>query len=144
MIHATLRREQHEKVTLGTLIFQGIGEHPPIYTSELPWLDNKNNISCIPPGKYTVVPYSSKKWPNVWQLLDVEGRTVILIHWGNFACNVMLNGKMHETDTEGCILIGFSRNVKIPMVQNSMLCIKYLRNILGKNHFTLTIEDAKC
>lgn len=37
----------------------------------------------IPAGTYDVKSYSSTKHPNVFQLMDVEGRTSILIHPGN-------------------------------------------------------------
>lgn len=65
------------------------------YTYELPWDYNKRSISCIPEGEYEVKPYSSEKFPNVFQVCDVPSRTNILMHIGN-----------DEEDTNGCILVG--------------------------------------
>ena len=64
-------------------------------TLELHWKDNKTFISCILEGNYNVVTRYSKKFGSHFQIQDVENRTYILIHQGNF-----------YTDIEGCILIG--------------------------------------
>jgi hypothetical protein len=68
---------------------------PICVTLERPWLENQPNISCIPKGTYLLKPYSSKKYPNVFQIADVPNRTKILIHVGN-----------KVSQTEGCILPG--------------------------------------
>lgn len=62
---------------------------------ELPWLDNEVRKSCIPPGTYKCVKRWSKKYAQHWHVKDVQGRTLILIHAGNF-----------YTHTLGCILVG--------------------------------------
>jgi hypothetical protein len=49
----------------------------------------------IMPGIYPVVPYNSEDHPNTFQILNVPGRTAILIHSGNF-----------HNDTSGCFLPG--------------------------------------
>lgn len=51
----------------------------------------------IPEGEYQLRPYSSQKHPNAYELVDVPGRTNILIHSGNF-----------HTDTVGCLCPGAS------------------------------------
>lgn len=66
---------------------------------ELPWRNNQVKISCIPTGIYKVVrrydPNVSRfKYPHL-HILEVPGRSWILIHAGNF-----------YTDIEGCILPG--------------------------------------
>ncbi|MBB6459382.1 DUF5675 family protein [Flammeovirga kamogawensis] len=70
-------------------------------TLELPWKENKNRISCIPEGIYKAVfrdfgAYANRAF-HIQQKngKEVEGRTGILIHSGNFF-----------TDTRGCILVG--------------------------------------
>jgi len=65
------------------------------FTLEREWLDNKKNVSCIPAGNYDCKPYSSIKYSSVTQITDVENRTKILIHAGNY-----------YSDIEGCILLG--------------------------------------
>lgn len=69
----------------------------------------KGRAQCIPCGTYKVVLYPSAKFRGMRPiLLDVPGRSGILIHEGNF-----------PKDTTGCILVGrnsskgtlaFSRN----------------------------------
>ena len=53
-------------------------------TLEPDWQNNKTEESCIPKGSYVVKPYSSSKYPNVLEITDVKGRSVILIHAGNY------------------------------------------------------------
>ena len=53
MITAKLIRYYSDlKVTLGILKLNVA--HDPIYTLELPWRENKTNLSCIPLGTYKV------------------------------------------------------------------------------------------
>jgi hypothetical protein len=79
------------------------------YTLELPVRDGLPG-SAIPPGTYPVVLAPSAKFEQVqdsWvqqyaetipHVINIPNRTNILIHWGNDAA-----------DTEGCILVGLSR-----------------------------------
>jgi hypothetical protein len=67
------------------------------YTIELPWLNNQRKVSCIPEGTYNCSAYTSKKYPDCWELQDVPDRDKILIHAGNTI-----------KDTQGCILVGTS------------------------------------
>jgi hypothetical protein len=64
-------------------------------TLELPWLDNAPYISCIPVGIYDVKKRWSPRFGFHFHILDVEGRTWILMHAGNFFKN-----------TKGCTLVG--------------------------------------
>lgn len=64
-------------------------------TLELPWLNNQQQKSCIPAGKYQVVTRFSPKFKNHFHVLDVPGRSYILIYPGNY-----------YTDILGCILVG--------------------------------------
>lgn len=62
------------------------------YTLELPWADNHKLVSRVPAGTYeTVKDQETKRF----RVLDVPGRTGILIHSGN-----------DDHDTKGCILVG--------------------------------------
>ncbi len=63
------------------------------HTIELPWMDNKRNISCIPEGIYEVVPRFSPKHQHHLMLKGVEKRNLILIHPANEALK----------ELEGCI-----------------------------------------
>lgn len=117
------------KATLGILKLDVA--HSPIYTLELPWQQNKPEISCIPEGVYKVEPYSSEKYPNVYQICDVPGRSAILIHIGNY-----------PTDTHGCVLVGKGVDPTTPMVSSSKQAMELLVNELAEKEFTLTIESA--
>lgn len=65
------------------------------YSLELPWLDNKPEISCIPPGTYTVSINNGEK--KGFRLNNVIGRRDILIHIGNTV-----------KDSKGCLIWGSS------------------------------------
>ena len=99
-------------------------------TYELPWRDNAPRISCIPEGAYECQPYDSLKFPNVWEVTNVPGRSAILIHAGN---------KMD--DTLGCILVGQNYGVfeGKPGVVNSRITLNMLRQMLPQT-FTLTVK----
>lgn len=64
-------------------------------TLELPWRDNRVRISCIPKGEYQVLKRWSPKFMNHFHISDVDGRTFILIHPGNYHTQIL-----------GCILVG--------------------------------------
>jgi hypothetical protein len=66
---------------------------------ELPELGNKKKVSCIPEGVYKVFKIYSPTKGKCFELHDVQGRSNILIHVGNYASG-------NKVDTEGCILVG--------------------------------------
>lgn len=114
-----IRYYQNNFVTLGILKIND--KHSPIYTLELPWRDNRQNISCIPTGQYKLVPYNSTRYPDVWEISNVPGRADILIHIGNY-----------PDDTKGCILPGMGIMPEQPMVSNSVNAIGLMRSIIGR------------
>lgn len=100
-------------------------------TLELPWRENKNSISCIPEGTYKVVKRISKKFGEHFHVLDVEGRSYILIHKGNY-----------YTDIRGCILVGkdlsdINRDGHIDVVSSGSAMEDLLK--IMPEEFTLTI-----
>ena len=101
-----------ENATLGFLSIDGEFE---CFTLELPWLDNKPYVSCIPEGTYKVeLEYSGRFGKELPELRDVPGRSEIKFHPANF-----------PSELKGCIapgqLIGrdFVRNSGLAM--NSLL-----------------------
>ncbi len=102
------------------------------FTLELPWLDNKSNISCIPEGRYRAKKHKSAKLGEVIHILDVDERTWIYIHTGNFTRQI-----------EGCILVGSSITYLdkdgIPDVSNSKTAFESLMASLP-NEFWVEIE----
>lgn len=104
-------------------------------TLEDPWKENKVGISCIPDGVYDVVPHSGPMFKNVWRLLNVPGRSGILIHAGN-----------SEADTMGCILVGTSFVPDKGKIAGSQLALGWLRDLLGtlfNNKFRLQVKSVR-
>lgn len=100
-------------------------------TLENPWLNNHPFISCVPKHNYLVKSYSSAKYPDVWELQDVNDRSKILIHVGNRA-----------EHTEGCILVGLNWGFLGDdlAVLNSRKALDKLREVLN-NEFLLKIIE---
>lgn len=82
--------------TSGILQF-GTGE---CRTLELPWKDNAKKISCVPTGSYLLAWSYSPHFGMCYHLLDVPGRSAVLIHPANFAGSV---ADGFTTQLEGCI-----------------------------------------
>ena len=110
------------------------------FTLELPYRNNQKNISCIPKGIYNCKYKYSRKFKDVFHLQDVEDRTYIYIHSGNFAGDV---NKSLQSQTEGCILLGerFGELSKQLAVLNSRRTIDRLFEHFGKEDFELIIEE---
>lgn len=83
--------------TIGRLYFLNEKLEIPFqcFTLELPWSENKRNVSCIPEGKYAAIKHISPKFGETFWLQGVKNRSEILVHSGNF-----------NWDTLGCILVG--------------------------------------
>jgi len=102
------------------------------YTLELPWNDNKKQVSCIPKGKYNVEKRQSTKYKNHFHVLDVPNRSYILIHQGNY-----------NWHTKGCILVGKTltdiNGDGLRDVTSSVATMNKLNKILP-NYFKLEIR----
>ena len=90
------------------------------HTIELPWNDNKRNISCIPEGVYEVEPRFSKRFKHHLILKDVKGRSFILFHPANDALK----------ELQGCIapvtyLSGIGRGVYSRDAMQKLLSLVY-------------------
>lgn len=55
------------------------------YTIELPWRNNEKRVSCIPEGKYFIRKRYSQKFKWHIEIVDVPGRSFILLHPANYA-----------------------------------------------------------
>lgn len=109
-----IRGASSDKGTFGMMVLDG---EPLCVTCEDPWNDNKPNISCVPAGLYRCVEHNGAKFKNVWRLLDVPGRSAILIHNG-----------VNINHTEGCILVGrgFFDFANLPGITDSRLTLDML------------------
>lgn len=126
---ATIKRIYLGDCTLGVIEFG----NERAYTLELPWLDNQQNISCIPAKKYRAAYRKSPSNGDVIELKNVEGRSYIQIHSGNYTSQIL-----------GCILVGDSiRDINgdsIPDVTNSKNTLKKLLAWAGAEDFILDIK----
>lgn len=116
MVTVTLeRRETGDQGTFGRLYVPGGGT---FFTGELPWRDNRTNISCVPTaawnlehgfclpeGFYRVVMRLSPKFGWTYWLRDVPERSVCLIHPANLAGDVT---KGFRTHLGGCTALGYA------------------------------------
>lgn len=130
MNKAILQRIWDDKVTFYE--FKGWWEHPKIYFIAPPWKNNEDDISCIPQGLYNVTRGNTEHHIDVFKILNVPGRTDILIHPGNYASNVIVSGKVH-CDSKGCFLPGFDYDKKSLMVKKSVDAMNYLRDNIHEN-----------
>jgi len=115
-----IKRSYLESCTIGYLTYGDFS----CFTLELPDLDNQSFISCIPEGTYQFKTRLSNKNGFVLELQDVEDRTHIQLHAGNFTSQI-----------HGCILVGDSlkdiNQDSIPDVTNSKSTLKKLLDLVG-------------
>lgn len=77
---------------------------------ELPYLENRPQISCIPPGEYDCERIHHRKYGVCFWIKDVPDRSGIIIHIGNFAAErkrlerALMSTK--KIDTLGCPMPG--------------------------------------
>lgn len=93
-----IERSYYDDFTSGILTSDNRILKTLIYTLELPYINNQNNISCIPTGRYKIVKHISPKFKLCFLIKNVKDRENILIHAGNYT-----------KDTQGCILVGFKK-----------------------------------
>ncbi len=73
-------------------------------TMELPWRDNRPNVSRIPPGRYVcryLARSASGHYHDVYHVTGIPHRAGILIHRGNWAGD---RERGLRTDSWGCLL----------------------------------------
>jgi hypothetical protein len=101
-------------------------------TLELSWRGNEIGVSCIPKGNFEVVKRWSFRYGHHFWLNNVVGRSMVLIHSGNF-----------KSQIRGCILVGLYfqdiNNNGILDVVRSRDALEIL-DLLLPQKFTLTIK----
>ena len=95
------RIQYRDDGTLGNLTI--LGNNLVLYALELSWRGNVSSISCIPSGLYVCrwTKHPEHGW--CWQVLDVDGRSDILIHPANLAGNTESG---YQKQVLGCIALG--------------------------------------
>lgn len=93
------------------------------YNIELPYRDNRINISCIPSGIYTFQKRLRADKTQTIEILNVPNRSNVLAHPGNFI-----------KDTHGCILpnlnYSYTKETKTPYGISSRVQVKQLLTAL--------------
>lgn len=132
MFQAVIIRNQFSaKQTIGRfLLSDGNSIIFEAHSLELPFLRNICFRSSIPPGTYDVVLMQSPKFGMTFHVLNVPGRSHILIHAGN-----------HYTQIRGCVLLG---SALAHLNSDGLIDVINSRNTISKlkqltNHFTLQI-----
>lgn len=126
-----VRKVKTGKSTIGELSIDGKFFY---YTLELPWRDNKEDISCIPLGIFTVeLRWSPRFERKVPWILNVPERKDAEIHIGNFPSN-----------THGCVLVGLRKGVDY--IEDSTkafvsLMVQLTAATLRKEEITLEITE---
>ena len=121
--------------TFGTFTFPGFFA----YSLELPWRDNKPNVSCIPKGTYKCVwEYSPKYKRKMYGIYTAEGRKGLRIHSGNLGGDVT---KGYVSHINGCILLAYKVGYigKQKAVLVSRPAVRKLEQTMNKQTFTLEI-----
>ena len=136
-----LRTEQSDQGTFGHLCCEDFHLH----TGELPWRDNKRDISCIPAGSY-MVEWEPMGYFKGYVVKRVADRDDIEIHIGNFCGDTERELKY---DVKGCICLGLKRGKLTPKGYNfeqeavisSSLAMERFHSFMNKVPFILFIED---
>lgn len=128
------RNKSTTKETTGVLTATNSGATFTCKTLELPWLDNKKMISCIPKGTYRVKKvFWTKKLRSYYQVQNVPGRSGIFMHPGNFHFNF-----------EGCIGLGAKfgdiNNDSEVDITSTVATVAAFEAFMQKKPFTLVIR----
>lgn len=110
-------------------------------TGELPWRENKSNISCIPVGEYGVGWTESPKYGRkMYYVHGVLGRSGIRFHSANFMGDVKIGMYSHLL---GCIAIGKCRGELEGQqaILQSRDAMKQFETLMAGEPFTLRIVD---
>jgi hypothetical protein len=136
-----VRLERHSTSEQGT---KGLGKiqvyGKTFFTLELPWKDNKSNVSCIPEGVYKVRwSLSPRLKKYTYEILGVPERAGIRIHSGNLAGSLP-----YLTHSLGCPLLGtaWGRINGQLAILNSRKAVRDFERLLNKQTFELEIVNV--
>jgi len=127
-----VRLEYGDNETIGILALDGAIQ---CYTLELPWRENQKSVSCIPEGIYEAQRINSPKYGETYQVLDVPGRTEILVHVGN-TCK----------DSTGCILLGLQVGqirYRRAVLSSRLACDNFREATAGYETITIDVRGLK-
>lgn len=117
--------------TFGVLMDEDL---PFCLTVELPWLNNEQNVSCIPSGVYVCKRIISPTFGETFEITGVPNRTHVLFHVANTV-----------DDLKGCVGLGemFGRLGSKTAVQMSKQAFwELMERTAGLETFRLTIKEC--
>lgn len=132
------RYESGDMGTFGALFAEGF----TCYTGELPWRDNKPEISCIPVGLYKVIwAMSPRLKRKTYRLVGVPGHSGVLIHSANLMGDAALGFK---SQLKGCIALGerLGSMDRQRALLVSLPAVRRFEALMGERSFTLEIRDC--
>ena len=106
-------------------------------TFELPDRKNSVNVSCIPAGEYRLKMTVSPKYGTCYKVIDVPGRTNILIHTGNTVDDTL--GCILPCSSYGLLKDKHSSSNQLAGLSSRVAYIRLMAVLEGENHI-LTIE----
>ncbi|HEX7905828.1 MAG TPA: DUF5675 family protein [Chitinophagaceae bacterium] len=129
-----LIRTYYTKGTNGELLLNG---DKVCSTIELPWKQNKNQVSCIPEGEYALKKRCTPRFGNHFILMNVPKRSYILLHAANDALK----------EIKGCIapvsfLTGEGRGTQSRAALATIVKLVYPELEKG-NEVILVVREAK-
>ena len=129
-----LTRKYFPKGTNGDLLLDG---ERLCSTIELPWKENKPQVSCIPEGRYELRKRYTPGFGRHFMLMNVPGRSFILLHAANDALK----------EIKGCIapvslLTGEGKGGQARVALAKIVSIVYPELEKGNKVF-LTIQSKK-
>lgn len=130
-IRLTRLEEDHDHGTFGVLTIMA---KVFCITLEPPDKENLQSKSSIPAQQYLCQRYSSPKYPDTFQIMNVPGRSHVLFHAGNI-----------DDHTQGCILLGqyFGKLKNNRAILNSGKTFKDFMTLMsGIDKFHLTIKEV--
>lgn len=132
------RCETSEQGTFGRIQVGGVS----FFTGELPWRENKNDLSCIPEGAYLCKWTLSPRFKRfTYELIKVPKRVAIRKHSANFMGDFRLGLKCQ---LNGCISLGeklgFMDGQKALLL--SAPAVRRFEKLMNKEPFILEIRNA--
>lgn len=141
-----IRFETSDEGTFGRIL---VVPTPIFYTAELPWRDNKPDISCLPLGRYLCEwDWSPKRKRNIFFIReDYKDRDAFQIHSGNYVGDTAKKdpktGLQYKADAFGCILLGNvflgDSNGGQKMIGDSKAALSRFESLMKQEPFYLNI-----
>lgn len=135
----TLQRlETSDQGTFGVIDIGGV----KLFTGELPWREDENDLSCIPAGIYTcVMTYSPHFKRKLYAVTGDVKRSGVRIHGANL-CGDRKKG--YVSQLLGCIALGEKRGYigKQKALLVSQTALRKFQKLMNGEPFILEVRDV--